>query len=729
MARRPTHRVSSNFPNGVTDHLHEFSGYESGDFRGRMHRDWESHFTEIPANQLNEFLKSDQAEILTEGRHRLIVIPLGDARCAVKAFGKQSSFKDKIDSSRGSKASRSLEAAAFLKAHGISTPRPIAYFDRWEDATLVESYYLTEYLPDLTSLHDELVRIFHHEARCDVLVELLEAVAISVRKMHDAGFIHRDLGNQNIQLTRDPQGSWEVQIIDLNRGRLKSDLTLKERADDLSRLFLPSMFLRIFAQMYWQEDPPKKFLKLLKRAQSRFMLWHRTRRLRHPFREPPYDIYSDYPAPRDFWVWDEQSAQATIMQVRRERQRFYPWGRNLKMGIAVLKNALPVWRDYCDLEEETFRKKIILKNRIGMALEAADLDMPRQLDLLKDLGTIPVLLRFCHHEGEAQWKRTIEDVRRIRSEGHEVMVALVQDRQAFLDLDSWEAMCRLVFSEIGNEVSMIELCHAVNRTKWGLYSPEEQKALLERVVRVKERYPNVPVSGPACIDFEYYHVFRALEETPDGLHYDALSHHLYVDRRGAPENKQEVFGTIEKATLLRAISRHVKQSEERVIVSETNWPVKGAGIYSPVDATYMWPDQPESDLNVSEDDYGHFMLRYLVLTLCSGHIERVYWWRLVSHGFGLVDELADGGWRKRPGFKMLQQFLSLLGEATFIEKLDTPEDVYAFRFQAGAQKVDMMWSNEEKGAPLTQKYSEILDVVGKPIADPKISGAPLYGVI
>ena len=101
----------------------------------------------------------------------------------------------------------------------------------------------------------------------------------------------------------------------------------------------------------------------------------------------------------------------------------------------------------------------------------------------------------------------------------------------------------------------------------------------------------------------------------------------------------------------------------------------------------------------------------------------------MSHGFGLVDELADGGWRKRPGFKMLQQFLSLLGEATFIEKLDTPEDVYAFRFQAGAQKVDMMWSNEEKGAPLTQKYSEILDVVGKPIADPKISGAPLYGVI
>ena len=74
------------------------------------------------------------------------------------------------------------------------------------------------------------------------------------------------------------------------------------------------------------------------------------------------------------------------------------------------------------------------------------------------------------------------------------------------------------------------------------------------------------------------------------------------------------------------------------------------------------------------------MIRYLAIVLCSGFVERVYWWRLVAHGFGLVDERAKDGWRKRIAFYMLRTFLQELGQATFVEKIDLPEQVYANAF-------------------------------------------------
>ncbi|MDA7916916.1 hypothetical protein N9Z15_01430 [Akkermansiaceae bacterium] len=154
----------------------------------------------------------------------------------------------------------------------------------------------------------------------------------------------------------------------------------------------------------------------------------------------------------------------------------------------------------------------------------------------------------------------------------------------------------------------VEVCHAVNRSKWGIHSPEEQAQLLEPLVGISERFPKLKITGPACIDFEYHFAIAALDKTPEGLRYDALSHHLYVDRRGAPENKQGKFSKVEKYALLKAIANDSPCCDDRVIVSEVNWPVKGSGIYSPVDATFMLPDQPESPLNVSEEEYGYFML-------------------------------------------------------------------------------------------------------------------------
>ena len=202
---------------------------------------------------------------------------------------------------------------------------------------------------------------------------------------------------------------------------------------------------------------------------------------------------------------------------------------------------------------------------------------------------------------------------------------------------------------------------------------------------------------------------------------------MYVDRRGAPENKQGYFGIVEKAAFLNAVALHSKSCEGKLVVSEVNWPLANTREWSPVAATYSPPGSEGSHLHVTEEQYGYFMIRYLALTICSGLVERVYWWRLVSHGFGLVDELAEGGWYKRVGYFMLKTFLSELGNATFVEKIATAKEVYALRFERELGHVVLLWCNGRKySGPWPIKYEKVLNSTGNEIKLSEVGDDPVY---
>ena len=410
-----------------------------------------------------------------------------------------------------------------------------------------------------------------------------------------------------------------------------------------------------------------------------------------------------------------------------DRKRHQSKWNHLKVAGSVLRSAWGIWREYRRQMEEAFQKKVTLTGRVGMALEPADLDFPKQLAHLKSLGGIPVLLRFGHHEGRAQWEKTAEYLNELHQNGHEIMVAILQDRRAILEPDSWRVFLEYVLSVVDGKVEMLEVCHVVNRMKWGIHNVREHAQLLAPLVELRAKYPDVRISGPACIDFEYHYLMASLDATPGGLHYDALSHHLYVDRRGAPENQQGSFGTVEKAGLLKAIARKSKRCEKKVIVSEVNWPLEGTGVWSPVSASFLLKGVRGSEVHVSKEEYGCYMLRYLVLTLCSGFVDQVYWWRMVSHGFGLIDERADGGWRERIGFKMLVVFLEKLGTATFVEKLATEEAVYALRFEREDDEVTMMWCNGRIfTGPWPSEFKKVLDASGEDIELEEVGDSPVY---
>ena len=95
--------------------------------------------------------------------------------------------------------------------------------------------------------------------------------------------------------------------------------------------------------------------------------------------------------------------------------------------------------------------------------------------------------------------------------------------------------------------------------------------------------------------------------------FNVFSSLLYVDRMGAPENRQFGWDLQRKASLLKAVVDTCGMGKKPLRITEMNWPLKGTGKYSPVSG------KP----NVSEEDQADYLVRYYVLSLASGFIRRI----------------------------------------------------------------------------------------------------------
>ena len=650
---------------------------------------------------------------------------------AIKVFGRQSFFKDWFDRRNQSKAARSYNAGEFLYRQELGTAEPIAWLDRWDNGRLVESYYLCIHVA-APCFRDALIQIYEQEQNNDGMMALLYEVAPALRQLHEAGFMHGDLGNQNILVPKSSSGAYLAPLfIDLNRSQYPSaPLGDRERAHDLARIALPGAYLDIFKMIYNNhQNLPEPLALLEKKARKRFWGHRRRSRWRHPIRflkrlsqgQPA----SPYPSDKDLWLWDDKTAQPVVVLDRSEKRRL----RSLSdIAITLCRGVIAspsLYRQYRRLLSESYSKPVTLKNRFGVALHPRAEYIEQEWALLKALGSPPVLLRFCHHETPEDWQTGIALVERLHREKIPVMVKILQDRQAVLNPVSWRDFLRTVISAVADKVSQIEVTHAKNRSKWGVWTNQEFKVLMQPVLELRQEFPMVNFVGPACIDFEYLAVLSGLADLPKGFRLNGLSHLLYVDRRGAPENKQAGFSTVEKSALLKAIANHSSRVDDRVIVSEVNWPIQGAGLWSPITGTYEKAEWRLEAPGETEIDYANFMLRFLALAVCSGHVEEVYWWRLSARGYGLVDD--QNGFAPRPAFSALKFFLHLLGDAIFVKKHDTAADCYLLEFSRGSERILMTW--QISGEQPLDDYADVKqgwDAFGGIVEVPVSRPSPTY---
>ncbi|MET0357523.1 MAG: lipopolysaccharide kinase InaA family protein [Cellvibrio sp.] len=685
--------------------------------------------------QITGLLKNTNLVKLSNGPDYVVKVPLqtpqGEIFVALKIFKRQNWLKDRFDRKHKSKAERSYNAARYLQQHKIGTPAPIAWLDRWENERLQESYFLTVFQPAIC-FRDALSDVYFNIRNNENLMDLLHLVAPAINAMHAANFFHGDLGNQNILLPKNSDGTWaQPQFIDLNRCTMPNrPLTDKERAFDLSRPILPGNYLNFFKYIYCNHQMPSAELeKYETKFRARFSFHRKSRHFRHPLRylknlgKPPKpDVYPD---PKDYWLWDEKSAQPMIALSRKEKHRERFLSDSLRMIGQGLATLPALYGAYKKVKQQSFQQPVVLKNRIGVALHPRENYIDHELKLLGDLGNPPVLVRVCHHEDETIWNETISLVQRLHRDNIEIMVAVLQDREAVLRPEKWVSFLQKIIPAIADIASHIEITHAYNRIKWGVWNMQELQNLLAPAFELQKQFPQIKFTGPACIDFEYLPVIAALKSLPKEQSFAALSHLLYVDRRGAPENPQGMFSTLEKCALLKALTTISPQCEDKVIISEVNWPVENTGIWSPIVCPYVTPKWKEKPSGEPEDDYANFMLRYIAIAICSGHVEQVFWWRLSAKGYGLVDD--QDNFRIRAAFTALQYFFVRLGDATFIKKWSSAKNTYILEFHNSTQQILMAWTTKGEVKELPNfDAQKIYSRDGELVKDPVISESPIY---
>lgn len=152
---------------------------------------------------------------------------------------KMHAHKRLLDRYRPSKAKRSWIAAAELLRRGIPTAKPIAYFEKTGDKSLLQNLYLCEQVDHDFSARD-LVTAFRDGASDIQGISEAQAypqLAVFLNEMHARGVFFRDLAGGNILIKKQADGTLAFTLIDINRARFfNRNATLSERLSDLARI-------------------------------------------------------------------------------------------------------------------------------------------------------------------------------------------------------------------------------------------------------------------------------------------------------------------------------------------------------------------------------------------------------------------------------------------------------------------------------------------------------------
>ncbi|MEX1310650.1 MAG: lipopolysaccharide kinase InaA family protein [Candidatus Sulfomarinibacteraceae bacterium] len=620
----------------------------------------------------------------------------GAVAVVVKQFRNQGWRRTLDRRLRGSKATRSWTVAKELVRRGINTPEPVALVE--SDKPDGPSHFIARRIDDAHEVR-HFFRRLNSEPDPGVFPEVdalpfLERLGRFARTLHDAGIIYRDLSMGNILASGDGPDP-KLWVVDFNRARIGQRPGVWRRTRDICRLpVLRRLQREAFLRGYWGSVPSRWSFKwwfyglsvdgyIAKHAFKNWMRRHKkqgggTHRGGHHDHIPPA---KEGARNRDLAVWDHLSDQPHQHASRWAKR----WIRlsdspHHMTEIAIMAASAPkILARYKQLERELHSAPVVLDG-IGLCLRPWPDDPESHLAAVDELGVKKILLRLHPWEADHDAEETL--ARELHDRGCDLVFALPQVRDLVRDPERW----RSAVSELGERFApfgtTFQIGQAVNRSKWGIWTRSEYIRLYRTASEVLRRIEGVELIGPAVIDFEFQITAGlANKRVGGGFELDVLSSLLYVDRRGAPENRQMGFDTIDKVLLLKAIADTGRNTTGRSWITEVNWPL-WEGPHSPAGKT----------VSVSEDTYADYLVRYYILTLATGAVERVYWWRLIARGYGLIAPEPDGALRRRPGWYALKTLVSEVGGATFTGVLPSPEGVWLYRFERGGRTVVVAWS-------------------------------------
>jgi hypothetical protein len=407
---------------------------------------------------------------------------------------------------------------------------------------------------------------------------------------------------------------------------------------------------------------------------------------------------------KDIFVWDKYSDQPFPIKDKLYKKQMrlkyiFDYLPLLFVNLIVFPVALVLMR--------FFRQKPKnIEDFFGMSV---NLDKGKyQNELIDELGIGHILIRV-----------PLSDIDNINSyllfaksfKNSTILINILQDREHIENRSLLKRDIRTIFNTFAGTSNKFQIGNVTNRTKWGFFSIFEYLRFYKTVMQIRDdEFADIKLIGVSVIDFEYHHIVAALFNFHK-IRFDKVSSLLYVDRRGAPENRQMfIFDLTKKIDFLFSLVYLSPKSDNSVVITEVNWPLKGTAPYAPTSEFEC----------VSEDDYANYLIRYYILALATNKIETLYWHQLVSSGYGLLDVREEKP-RKTKAFFALKSLLVLLKNEKFIS-LEVTKNIYRAKFS----RLDILWINGDKQVLINRKYDKILSLENRVIETDKITQEPIF---
>ncbi len=367
--------------------------------------------------------------------------------------------------------------------------------------------------------------------------------------------------------------------------------------------------------------------------------------------------------------WDKFSDQPYPIRDKKAKKEIYKKTivDSLKMiFINILLFPLILIRFLIALFE---KREVDTKNFFAMGITIG-----ADKKLVDELGVKDLLIRLplSDIENLPKYKTFIEQF-----EGYNILVNIMQDRRHVENRELLKQSITNIFETL--HVKEYQIGNAINRKKWAFFTMDEYLSFYKTVQDIRdEKFNDIKLIGSSVIDFEYHFSVRTLFNFYK-IHYDTFSTLLYVDRRGSPENSQMGLDLIKKIKLLFAMVSLSPKSSNKIIVTETNWPISNTAPYAPTSEKEC----------VSLEDYALYMVQYYLLALSTGMIEKVYWHQLIAPGYGLIDN--RDGIEKYPAFEAYKTMVDLLKDSKLIS-FDFSKEVRYMKFE-NDKVIEVFWSN------------------------------------
>ncbi len=674
-----------------------FEPFEGGGFFGEVARAYR------PSDVVDEVVRlvdpTASMETIHWGRNFIYAAemetPTSRYPVVVKQFKNQGLKKRVERRFRGSKAERSWRVAKELVRVGLATPEPIL----WVESNEIEgpSFFVARFLVGAVEIR-QFFRRLNEDPEVREFPEVDEQAFLSrlgrlARRINDAGILYRDLSMGNV-LAVPTEDDLDLYLVDFNRARIGREPGVWSRTRDICRLpVLRREHRAAFLEGYWGTVPSRYSFRwwfyalsvdgyILKHAIKKRLKFLRLKR-RHAHggtHHPHIPAASDGASSRDKAVWDHLSDQPHQHANRGEKFaiRLADSPAHLRdLGI-VVASATKVRRRYRELKTALYEHPKTIDG-IGLAVRPWPQDFDHHLREIEALGVGPVLIRLHPWDSDHGDEERLAEA--LFSQGHDISFVIPQNRDLVRDRKRWRASVEDLAERFSPFGRYFQVGQAINRSKWGIWTHGEYVDLYLEAAEILRRREGIEVLGPSVIDFEFQAILALVNRDAPGLHFDIVSNLLYVDRRGAPENRQMGLDTVDKVTLLRAITETGRNCSDRCWITEVNWPL-WEGPHSPAGKT----------VSVGEEEQADYLVRYYLMVLGTGLVERVFWWRLIARGYGLISPESDGSLRRRPAWDALRTLIDQVEGATFFGPLPAPDGAYLYSFSKDGEELVVGWS-------------------------------------